>query len=74
MGSLITLSIGLWDQFSEDCLALLWPVTQRVCFLPFLSIIKLENYDFGKWPQMMNKVNPKSMFGQCHPSVIVTNH
>ena len=26
-------------------------------FLPCLSLIKVENYNFGKWSQMMNKVN-----------------
>jgi hypothetical protein len=28
-----------------------------VDFLPCLSFVKLENFNFGKWSQVMNKVN-----------------
>ncbi len=31
--------------------------SESILRIPRLFLIKLEKYNFGKWPQMMNKVN-----------------
>jgi hypothetical protein len=33
-----------------------WYTTSFFFFLPCLSLIKLKNYNYGKWSQLLNKV------------------